>query len=371
MARFLLITINMMYCPNIECKNHLNPEGNWFHKSGFYKPKNGGKVQRLVCKGCGKKFSEHFFSLEYWEHKKGLNESIFISLVTGLSNREIARRLGISESMVRGRISKMSRWCYLEHAHYTKDLVLKEPIVYDGLENFAKSQYDINNINHAIGKKSLFMYDFGFAPMNRKGRMSKHQLKKKKWLEKKYGKYPSHAIRTNTTLLFRRLLDQVPKDSFLHVCSDKHYQYKKTVNIDLKGAIKHQTTSSTQYRNFNNPLFAVNHMDMLTRQNLAVFKRETISFAKHHFGMIDKFMLYSTYKNFFRPKFTKKHKRDPKSNTMSPAMYLKLTDRLLDFKSFFSCRKSIQRVKLSSEWLTYYKRQNKYPQMCVKPYKGI
>ena len=371
MAHSLQFQRGMRYCPNKNCNNHLNPEGSWFHKSGFYYPKKGGRVQRLICKQCGRKFSQRFFTLEYWEHKKNINESIFLSVIAGLSNREIARRLLVSEDLVRNRITKMARWCYLEHTHLIKDLKISEPIVYDGLENFAKSQYDINNINHAIGKQSLFMYDFGFAPMNRKGRMSPRQRKKKKFLEDRFGRYPGQAIRSNTVELFKRLLGKVPQDQFLHICSDKHYQYKKAVNIDLKGLIKHQTTSSTQYRNFNNPLFAVNHMDMLTRQNLAVFKRETISFAKHHFGMIDKFILYSSYKNYFRPKFTKKHKRDPISNAHSPAMYLNITDQLHTFKSFFSFRKSIQRVKLSSEWLTFYQRNNPYPQMNVKPYKGI
>ena len=49
----------------------------------------------------------------------------------------------------------MARWAELEHAKLTENLQIEEPIVYDGLENFSFSQYDPNNINHAVGKCSL------------------------------------------------------------------------------------------------------------------------------------------------------------------------------------------------------------------------
>ena len=109
-------------------------------------------------------------------------------------------------------------------------------------------------------------------------------------------------------------------------------------------------------RNFRNRLFAINHVDLLTRQNLATFKRETIAFAKHSLGMIQSFSLLMVWKNFLRPVFTKKQKRDPLSNSESPAMRVGIEDRILKFHDFYRIRLAKTQVKLNEDWALYLNR---------------
>lgn len=249
------------YCPNPKCKHHRGSEERFWSSNGS---KAIGRfpylTRRLICRSCRKTFSPSFFRLDYRQKIWGLNRHIFENQRKGTSMREIGRDLGKGEDFVRYRIVRMSRWALLQHAKKIEAIQIEEPIVYDGLENFSYSQYDPNNINHAVGKKSLFTYDFNFSPLNRKGRMSGRQRKKKRLLENAHGSYPKDAIRSSTGRIFARLLSK-SRDR-LTLYSDRHFQYQRAIEEDLKTKrIEHIRVSSKIARNFRNDLFAVNNID--------------------------------------------------------------------------------------------------------------
>ena len=361
------------FCANGECYYHTEPPlFRFFQYFGWYEiDRYPHWHRRFRCKRCRKSFSFSYFKLDYYQKRFGLNHQIFNFTLSGLSKRATGRMLGTSECLIRNRVQKMARWAMLRHAQWVGKIKIHEPLVYDGLENFAYSQFDPNHINHMIGKDSLFTYDFGYAPLNRKGRMSETQAKKKTFLEEKFGAYPSKAIRTNTKLVFLRAYEKKnTKELIIH--SDQHFQYKRVVERDLSGyEIQHMTTPSKAARNFQNDLFAVNHMDLLVRQHLAAFRRETIAFAKNFFSMIDQYVLHMVWKNTMSPKFTKPHKKDPSANRKSPAMNLGLLKKRLKFYELFNYRRTLQQVRLSNEWKSFYRRSHHYSRVKVVPYAGI
>jgi len=345
------------YCPNHKCSFHSSGHKKliFFHRHGTKKLKRFPYLSyRFRCKKCRRSFASSYFRLDYKEKYWGFNEQIWNFHRLGVSKREIGRILCVSEHLVRIRLSKMAQWSLLKHAKLIENLKISEPIVYDGLENFSFSQYDPNNINHAIGKDSLFTYDFNFCPINRKGRMSERQVKRKKILEKVHGCYPIGAIRTSTTNLLRRLEE---RSEVLLLYTDCHFQYKRSINIDLKDKkIKHIRISSKIARNYKNHLFAVNNIDLQARHNLAAFKRETIAFSKHSIAMVDSFILYFTYRNYMRPKFWGTHRSDPFSSKKSPAMELKITRKILNFKDFFKERVPKTHVNVNQDWKNFIER---------------
>ena len=345
------------YCPNSKCENHLKPRASFFTKHGLKALKRFPyQSQRFRCKICDRTFSFSLFSIHYRQKIWGCNKSIWDFHQLGVAKRETARRIGHNEKMVRIRLRNMARWIELKHAKITEDLKINEPIVYDGLENFSYSQFDPNNINQAVGKNSLFIYDFNFAPLNRKGRMSFQQEKRKIYLDRKYGIYPTNAIRTSTRAIFSRLVEKSQNRLVLY--SDKHFQYRRVVEEDLKNEqIEHIKISSKIHRNYQNPLFAVNNIDLQARHNLAAFKRETIAFSKHEIAMQDSFCLYSAYRNYMRPKFWGTHRSDPESSKKTPAMQLGLTTKILSFAEFFSHRVLLSQVKLNPDALDRYLRK--------------
>lgn len=313
---------------------------------------------RFLCLTCGSTFTSSVFRLDYCQKSWGHNKEIFLHHRLGISRRESARQIGHSEKLVRGRLIKMARRGLLLHAKLSGTLPVDEPIVYDGLENFSFSQYQPNNINHVVGKETLFTYDFNFSPLNRKGRMSERQRRIHRKLNEKFGKFPQNSIRESTSKILRRMFTRM-KSPVLY--SDRHYAYEKSVRMDLKKfRVTHYRVSSKIARNFKNHLFAVNNVDMQARHNLSAFKRETIAFSKHTVAMQESFLLYVIFRNYMRPKFWGTHRSDPETSKKSPAMYAGITNKILSFDEFFGMEVLPKEVKLNEDQKRLYQREDPY-----------
>jgi len=360
------------HCPKPNCQ----ASKKFIIRSGFSEPLaclHLKRRQRFKCTQCGFRFSENHLKLHFrLRHPDpALNSNIFFLFIHGLSIRKLSRRLGISSGSSQIRLKRMSQ----QALHFQYDILqhiqLSEIICYDGLENFAKSQFEPNYINQAVGHNSLFIYDFNAAILNRKGRTSDNQKLKLDQLNQLYGRFNPQAIRIATKDLFKRLWELKNRNTFpqeitkntqniqkepLIIFSDQHFQYQRAVKQDLKGLpIRLETISSKATRNFQNILFAVNHVDLLIRQGLAPFSRETISFSKTHGMMVQKYALFMVYKNYMTTQFTKKHLRRPKAHLESPAQSLKITNKILNFKDIFEWRSQKEDTKSwNHDWQAFW-----------------
>ena len=76
-----------------------------FRKHGFYHRKDDGrKVRRFRCSTCSKTFSRAGFSVFYRHHHCRLNARIGQLLTMGMTQRGIARVLGIDKDTVARRL---------------------------------------------------------------------------------------------------------------------------------------------------------------------------------------------------------------------------------------------------------------------------
>lgn len=340
------------FCLNPKCIWHKNPAGAVFYPHGVKALKRFPySSRRFRCRSCDRTFSASAFRLDYRQKIWGLNEQIFFLDQRGFSKREIARSLRRSEHLVRNRKIKMLRFGLLKHVLLSQSLKIQEPIVFDGIENFSFSQYEPNNLHHAVGKDSLFIYDFNLAPLNRKGRMSHRQRSRLRQLNKKHGKFKQNAIRLECRKIFHRLRERGMDE----LISDRHFQYQRAL-LDINYRGLHVKVSSKIARNFKNKLFAINNIDLQVRHNLAAYKRETIAFAKNSIAMLETFALHSIFRNYMRPKFWKAHRSDPLSNKISPAMQLGIVNRIMSFQDFFSQRVPFTHVNLHEDFAGLYHR---------------
>lgn len=345
-------SVTMQPCPYPKCRNLSVVR--W----GFSLPLEslGLRRQRWKCSRCKRTYSDNFHSMNYRYRNKdqALNAKIFRLCIEGLSNRSIARMYQLSESAVRARLVRLSQRALVFHDELLRKYVIGEVLCFDGLENFAGSQYDVNNIQQALGRDSLFIYDFNIATMNRKGRMSPWQKNRLSEIEMDQGRYPPRSIRWASADLILRLHQKSKKP--LQLISDEHFQYKRAIHWDLgKLNIEHATISSKVCRNFQNILFSVNHADLMVRKRLAAFARETISFSKTHGAMCQKFALFLIFKNYMSAQFTKKHVRRPRAHRESPAQSAGISEKLLSFSDIFS-RRSVTSdgLRLNSEWRCFF-----------------
>jgi hypothetical protein len=274
--------------------------------------------------------------------------------MNGMSNNSIARLLGIAEGTVRDRLSAMSHQSVLfEKEHFPERL--NENVAYDGFETFTHSQFSPCYINTAVGSHSMFIYYNTFSPLNRKGRMTAEQKLKNLELLGKFGHYPKDSIFTETTYILQNL-NRIGEGRTLF--TDEHKSYLRAVrSIDFK--LEHVAINSKVRRDTSNPLFPINRLHNLYRHFFSSQHRETIAFQKHEAALLEKMQLMKIYRNFMNPKFVKKSKFDPHAHEWSPAMYVGVTKKILNFEEIFSVRKLKTQMRLDEKEIAFLNRS--YP----------
>ena len=223
---------------------------------------------------------------------------------------------------------------------------VNEPLVIDGFESFAFSQYHPLHLNLVVGAKSHFTYAFTHSRLRRKGRMTPHQQKRRAAIEVAYGRPDPKAVEQDMAAALQMA---VPGAGELTVRSDEHPAYPRALRRLANLEVRHECTPSVEARTPRNPLFPVNVMDQLLRHNSANHKRETIAFSKRHQAVIERAALLVAWRNFTK-RFSENH------DSGTPAMRAGLSDTPWSMKHLLRGRLFPSRVQLSESWRSYYRR---------------
>lgn len=222
---------------------------------------------------------------------------------------------------------------------------LHEPLVIDGFESFAGSQFHPLHLNLAVGAASHFTYAFTHSRLRRKGRMTARQLLHRWRIEAEHGRPDPRAIERD---MAATLAVAAPRPQALVVRSDEHPAYPRAFRHLRHHAIRHERTPSLQARTTGNPLFPVNRMDLLLRHNSANHKRETIAFSKRHQGVIERAAVLVAWCNYGKA-VSENH--DP----ATPAMKLGLARTPLSPGALLARRRFPSRIELPAPWEEYYR----------------
>ena len=280
--------------------------------------------------------------------------------MNGMSNNSIARLLDVAEGTVRDRLKLMARQSLLfEKNHRPKKSA--EDVAYDGFETFTHSQFSPCYVNTAVGSHSHFIYHNTISPLNRKGRMTSEQKSKNANLIMKHGLYPTNSVYKESCYIMRELSRMCPGQT---VFTDEHRSYVRAYR-SVGANFEHQTISSLERRDPSNPLFPVNHLHMLYRHFFSSQQRETIAFQKHEAALLEKIQLMKIYRNFMSTKFVKKNKFDPRAHEWSPAMYVGVAEKVMNFEEVFGVRKLNSQVKLDSREEAFVRRIYPYSRQVI------
>src|SRR6185369_12724064 len=223
---------------------------------------------------------------------------------------------------------------------------LHEPLVIDGFESFAYSQYQPLHLNLAMGARSHFTYGFTHSELRRKGKMRASQKRRRAWLEATFGRPDPKAIEHGVVDAVKLA---APEPQEVIVRSDEHPAYPRAFRQLREWEIRHERTSSLAARTKRNPLFPVNLMDLLLRHSCANHKRETIAFSKRHQSVVERAAVLVLWRNFA------KHFSD-EGRGGSPAMLAGIADRLIPIAELLKERLFPSRVRLPEPWQGYYRR---------------
>ena len=337
------------FCPRPNCRFHLDPAGwTWIHFGSYTRQCVPQRIQRFRCCHCGSTFSTQTFSTTYYLKRPDLLPEIFERLLACCGYRQITRALRCPHTTVMSQAARLGRHALLFlHKYGPKDSV-KEPLVIDGFESFAHSQYHPLHLNLAVGADSHFVYAMTFTELRRKGSMTTAQKHQREALERLYGRPEPGALTTSIEQLVKLA---APEPRTLEIRSDEHPAYPRAFKrLEARGwTIGHRCTPSVQARTTGNPLFPVNLLDLLLRHNSANHKRETIAFSKRHQSVVERAALLMLWRNFTKP-FSENH------GGGTPAMRVNLRSSPLSVKKLLKDRLFPERVKLPELYDSYYRR---------------
>ncbi len=176
--------------------------------------------------------------------------------------------------------------------------------------------------------------------------MTSGQKRRRAQLESEFGRPSPSAVERD----FEALLRIVGAGSkTLEIHTDEHPAYPRAFRRLTHLAIDHRTISSRAARTPQNPLFAVNLIDLLFRHSLANDKRETIAFAKRRACADERKWAFLFWRNYGKS-FSERHPG------VSPAMRLGLADRLWTVEDLLSERLFITRIGLPGPWEIHYRK---------------
>jgi transposase-like protein len=334
------------HCPRTDCRFHRSSAGwRWKRHGAYTRQALPHRIPRFRCAHCGHTFSSQSFSTTYWLRRPDLLLTTALGLLACSGYRQIARAPRCAPTTVMRHAARLGRHALLYlHLHRPRG-PLAEPVVGDGFESFAYSQYHPLYLNLVVGARSHFCYAFTHTELRRKGRMTPAQRRRRAALERAHGRPDPRGIERGTALALELA---VPEPQALTFRSDEHQDYPRALRRLPRYTITHERTSSLEARTAGNPLFPVNRLDLLLRHNSANHKRETIAFSKRHQAVVERAAWLILWQDFTKP-FSERH------DGGTPAMRLGLRDRPVPIPELLRWRLFPERVGLPAEWARYYR----------------
>ena len=334
------------HCPRSDCRYHRCARGwRWTRHGSYSRLAAPQRIPRFRCDHCRHTFSTQSFSPTYWLKRPAVLPATAFRLLACSGYRQLAREAGCDPTTVMRHASRLGRHALL-FLHARRPCgPIAEPLVADGFESFAFSQYSPLHLNLVVGARSHYCYALTHVELRRKGRMTPRQRRRRAALEARHGRPDPRGIEHGMALALRLA---APEPQTLVVHSDEHDDYPRALKRLTGYAIRHERTSSRAARTAGNPLFPVNRLDLLLRHNGAHHKRETIAFAKRHQAVVERAAWLMLWQNFIKP-FSERR------GGGTPAMRLGLTRRPITIRQVLKWRYFPERVRLPAEWRRYYR----------------
>src|SRR4030095_1424182 len=183
------------FCPRSHCRYHRSAIGwEWVHFGSFSRQCAPQIIPRFRCCHCRSTFSTQTFSTTYSLKRPKLPEPVFHRLLACSGLRQITREARCVHSTVMGLAARLGRHALLFLTHPRTPGTITEPLVVDGFESFAYSQYHPLHVHLAIGANSHYVYGSTLSRLRRSGRMTAKQRRRRKPIEDQHGRPDPRAI---------------------------------------------------------------------------------------------------------------------------------------------------------------------------------
>ena len=354
------------FCPRRDCAAH-TVQGSHFRcvrKGSHFRKCDRRTIPRFRCESCHRTFSLQSFATTYYLKRPKLLLPVAAGLVAGSAARQIARSLGCSHTTVVRLGNRLGRHGILLQSLALQNIdEIRESVVLDHFAGFQSCQEMPVGVGTPVGSRSLFTYDLDPVPCRLGGRMTVPRQKRLERLVSRYGTLPKGSFKDSTAAMVDSLLRKIPKNSTLHLVTDKHPAYGPAIR-SLKGgdAVRHEVhpnpergeKGSRRSRKAiarDRAMFPVDLLHKLFRHSSANHKRETIAFGKRGNAILLRLFLLIGWRNFIKDRSERKPTR------RSPAMELGLADQRWTWRTLLSQRLFPERVHVEERWMVLYRQE--------------
>jgi hypothetical protein len=183
------------FCPRSACRFHRSADGwRWIRYGWFTRRAAPHRIPRFRCGHCGHTFSAQTFAADYWLKRPDVFAAAAHRLLACSGYRQIARKPCCAPTTIMRHSARLGRHALLYLWAHRPRGPRREPLVGDGFESFAHSQYSPCHLNLVVGADSHYGYAFTHSELRRKGRMTTDQKGKRAALEQRHGRPDPKAI---------------------------------------------------------------------------------------------------------------------------------------------------------------------------------
>ena len=295
------------FCPYEACSFHSSPPpSTWWQRYGTHATKAFGIVRRFRCRACGRTFSVQTFSVHYYAKRVLSLRRVERLASSSMSIRALGREFRCSCGTVNNRIDRLSRQGIGAHTILRTMLAPGEPVCFDGLVSFDRSQYYPNDIGISITSRSRFVLGISHATTRRSGAMTDAQ---KRTRDRLYAgnRFEPHAIERSFAQHLDLLAAERPMSLVrpLVLVTDEKLEYSRALGKhrlyrcqDNEHRCVQERIPSTWPRTRFNPLFASNYYDREVRKDQAQHRRETACFARNAANGMSRMYAYLVWHNY-------------------------------------------------------------------------
>jgi hypothetical protein len=316
-------------------------------KAGTYFTLAHGRVQRYVCKGCGKWIGDQSESMHYYAKRRLDLREIFVRVRGGASLRDIGRELGCSRTAVANAVVRLGRQAMASHVELLSALELPADFAFDGLVSAVGSRDYASQIHTLMDRSVELVLAMTHAVSERGGVRTKAQQRRIKARRSIWR--PAEGALAGSIALLVHELPRFAGTRPISIHTDEHPLYAAVIEADLamrwhaeQGRLEVKRTSSTLARTVANPLFAVNYVDRMIRHRMKEHTRESIALGRNATMQMLRMWLFAWDHNVRQPFRVRSLGSRPRA--MESGASEVVVGRLT--REFFSRRRSVRRRRV-------------------------
>jgi transposase-like protein len=310
-------------CPRPRCPSLTSGHFRWQHRGSYRRRCDGRSVQRFICLECRRFFSVQTFRLDYRLKRPRLHLQLFRDFVSKVTHRQSARMLGCSRKTVAHRLDLLGSHCRDFHARMLQLAAARGGLLgtfqLDELETFEHSRRLAPlSVPVLIERQSYFVLHAEAVTLPARGGLSPADRRRKLERELCRGKRKSGssaAVRRSF-----QLLEAVHAPRLgVHLQSDRKASYPAQGQRVFGARLLHERHSSTEPRDYDNPLFPINHTLAMMRDGISRLVRRNWAASKLRSRLMRHAWIWIAWRNYVRG-ITNKAPR------LTPAMALAVDD---------------------------------------------